>query len=199
MQQILGYGEDSLTIWALTKKLKKLLHKIGEKTSRSELVIIYRPSFGRGRWYGEFDAILASKNRIFLIESKWDESQEVKSTGISLGGSQLLRHEILEWYIKKWDNKKYKNWDTFFQKYRKVFKGKYNKEIPQPGRKLANNLEYLLKDLQSAKNIRNILLLFKKKDNKTNYRLSNKMKEKGFELVEMEYNPEAETGFFKMI
>ena len=84
--KILGYGEDSLTFWALKYRLKDILKKLNDKTPSSKCTIFYRPSFGRGNYicFGEFDAILATEKFIYLIESKWEESSGVNSKEINL-------------------------------------------------------------------------------------------------------------------
>ena len=73
----MGYGEDALTLWALKKQLTKILGTFKDSTDMVDCLVFYRPSFGRSGGpnsaeFGEFDAIVASKERIYLIESKWD-------------------------------------------------------------------------------------------------------------------------------
>ena len=71
MVNILGYGEDSLTLWALSNKLELFLKKINDNSDVSNYTIFYRPSFGHGRQlkeptdtkaeFGEFDASFKPK------------------------------------------------------------------------------------------------------------------------------------------
>ena len=63
MFKIIGYGEDALTYWALTEKLEYVLEKLNDKSEPKNCVLYYRPSFGRGEYYGEFDAILSAKEK----------------------------------------------------------------------------------------------------------------------------------------
>ena len=77
MSKILGYGEDALTLWALKHHVPKILEEFQDKTPILDCLVFYRPSFGRhgqanSSVFGEFDAILASRKNIYLIESKWD-------------------------------------------------------------------------------------------------------------------------------
>jgi hypothetical protein len=57
-----GYGEDALTLWALTNKLPTILEKLRDNSAPSECEVLFRPSFGRrggeiNAQFGEFDFI----------------------------------------------------------------------------------------------------------------------------------------------
>lgn len=72
MTKIMGYGEDALTIWALKNKLSIILGAFNDQTDPKDCLVFYRPSFGRSGGsgsaeFGEFDAIVASKQKIYLI------------------------------------------------------------------------------------------------------------------------------------
>ena len=71
MPKIIGYGEDALTYWALTKKLKYVLNELSDNSMPKNCVLYYRPSFGRGGGgcFGEFDSILQTDNWLYLIEA----------------------------------------------------------------------------------------------------------------------------------
>ena len=129
MSKILGYGEDALTLWALKHQVSKILEEFQDKTTLSDCLIFYRPSFGRhskanSSVFGEFDAILASKENIYLIESKWDNLSEFKNEEIILRDEQTLRHEILSWYLTHWNKKYCGNWRTFTNEQQDDFKFK---------------------------------------------------------------------------
>lgn len=47
MPRIFGYGEDALTLWFLNKKTSTVLEEFKDKTSPSDCLVFYRPSFGR--------------------------------------------------------------------------------------------------------------------------------------------------------
>jgi len=69
--KLFGYGEDFLTLWALTKVTKTILNKLNDETPPDSCKIIYRPSFGRAGGsmenqraeFGEFDAILVTDQK----------------------------------------------------------------------------------------------------------------------------------------
>jgi hypothetical protein len=202
MSKILGYGEDALTLWALKQHTSELLDEFQDKTPISECLIFYRPSFGRhskanSSVFGEFDAILASRKNIYLIESKWDNLSEFKNEEIILREEQTLRHDIFSWYLTHWNKKYYGNWQTFVNENQNDFKFK-NKSIAR-GSLLARNLESILSKLQdycpniSSDNIKNILLFFydgkSTPPTKTN---------KGFKPIPFDYSKEIKNNFIAL-
>ena len=72
--------------------------KLGDNSNPADCTVFYRPSFGRDQ-YGEFDAIIVTHERAYLVESKWDGSG---GTSITLEEHQIRRHKILEWYHDNW-------------------------------------------------------------------------------------------------
>ena len=125
MNRILGYGEDAFTLWALKHHTTEILKAFQDKTSPSDCLIFYRPSFGRSGGnksaeFGEFDAILVSLENIYLIESKWDNFSRFQKHEITLSAEQKLRHLIFSWYITHWNKKYCNNWESFVkeQEYR---------------------------------------------------------------------------------
>ena len=96
---MISYGEDALTYWALTKKLDLILEQLNDESNTEDCILFYRPSFGRRGGnkraeFGEFDSILATPKTVFLIESKWGGSSELKNGTIALRFEQIERHEI---------------------------------------------------------------------------------------------------------
>ena len=169
MVKIVGYGEDALTLWALKHHVSKILEEFKDKTAISDCLIFYRPSFGRhskanSSVFGEFDAILASKENIYLIESKWDNLTKFDNKELMLSDAQTLRHEIFSWYLTHWNKKYYGNWQTFANEHQNDFK--FNNKIIARNSLLARNLESVLNKLQehchslSSDNIKNVLLFF---------------------------------------
>jgi hypothetical protein len=182
------YGEDAMTLYALTTGLQTFLkHPTIQRDGQpkqNECEVFYRPSFGRkggpGRAeFGEFDAIIASKTRIYLIESKWPRTNISK---LKLEPRQKLRHDIFRWLYKSWNEwkTKHKNewneilkngtiWDKFHEatedKYQKRFK-EDTKILPKPGSALATNLQFVLEHLPAKLKIIDILLLFHEGNNK---------------------------------
>jgi hypothetical protein len=45
--EILAYGEDALTLWALKNKLEYILQELGDLPNSSKRLAFFRPSFGR--------------------------------------------------------------------------------------------------------------------------------------------------------
>lgn len=106
MVSIKCYGEDGLTLAAVTQYLPELLEELRDGTDPDKCLVFYRPSFGRsggitGASFGEYDAILATKKAVYLIESKWIRSRIGDNT-IHLAFNQVLRHSIFEWLRDKW-------------------------------------------------------------------------------------------------
>jgi len=99
MAKIVGYGEDSLTLWALKQRLNDVLREFQDKHASSNCLVFYRPSFGRrsrkeSSVFGEFDALVVSSKNVYLIESKWDNLGQSKENRLVLRREQTLRHRI---------------------------------------------------------------------------------------------------------
>jgi hypothetical protein len=198
---IIGYGEDALTLWALKQRISKILNKFQDKTSVSDCLIFYRPSFGRhskanSSVFGEFDAVIASKGNIYLIESKWDNLSEFNNEEFTLREEQTLRHKIFSWYLTHWSKKYSDNWQSFISEHQKDFKIK-NKTIAPKDSLLSRNLEFILNKIHehckvvSENNIKNVLLFFydsekSKPPTKTN---------DAFKLIPINYEKEIKDNF----
>jgi len=155
MSEILGYGEDAFTFWALKRRLSEILKELKDQTEPSDCLIFFRPSFGRrggeGRAeFGEFDAIVASSENVYLIESKWDRLLRNKRNEIALTPNQVLRHKIFSWYLGNWDAPKYgNNWRKFESEFQSDFTKEFrDRKIAPSGSLLAENLEFVLNKLQ---------------------------------------------------
>lgn len=181
MNEILGYGEDAFTLWALKKHISKILDKFNDRSSPSDCLIFFRPSFGRSggkesKQFGEFDSILASSENLYLIESKWDNFSENKYDEIKLEHQQVLRHEIFIWYYKNWRHQEYRGWKEFRtvplqNDFERSFRDR-KKAITPLKSLLAENLEFVLKKLKehfekfscAYKKPRNVLFYFYNKN-----------------------------------
>jgi len=160
--KFLVYGEDGLSLKYLRENLSELLNKL-DKSNPEDCTVFYRPSFGRTRHYGEFDAIIITPKNAYLIESKWDGSSDIS---LGLKENQIKRHKILKWYQDNWKGETGEDWNKFADnnnpEFKREFPGKY---IPhthdKSGRptKLATNLQYILKSIGNNK-MHNILLVF---------------------------------------
>lgn len=170
---MLGYGEDALTLWALREQLSKILDGFQDETPQSECLVFYRPSFGRhskaiSSVFGEFDAIIATKHNVYLIESKWDNLTEFKKDELTLRKEQTLRHRILAWYLAHWNNRYNGNWSSFEEDYREDFRQEFKEQQKTIASNslLARNLEFILTKCVerckkiSSENITNVLLFF---------------------------------------
>lgn len=116
---ILAYGEDALTLWAITKKLPTILQALDDQTDPSQCQVIFRPSFGRSggqnsSQFGEFDFILLAKEHLYLGESKWQRSSEKILDGVlTLREEQQLRHGLFTFYVQEWAFGPYASWSEF--------------------------------------------------------------------------------------
>jgi len=195
--KILGYGEDAFTLWALKHRMSTILESLKDESTPSDCFAFYRPSFGRrggqkNPEFGEFDAIIASTENIYLIEGKWDFLFPTKKEEIAVRKEQLLRHNILSWYIARWDKKYLGNWDYFAEENKRNFEKEFNgKPIALSDSLLAVNLEFILCFLQKhcrnfscENNVKNVLLFFyNKKINSPPSKVP-----KNFSLVEIDYS-----------
>lgn len=149
---MLGYGEDAFTFWALERYLSKILEKLNDRTEPSNCLTFFRPSFGRSgvAEFGEFDAILASSQNVYLIESKWDRFLRNKRSEIAVPTEQVLRHRIFSWYLQNWNTEKYSgDWEKLANDLQSDFAKNFpDKKIPLARSRLAQDLESVLNRLQ---------------------------------------------------
>lgn len=204
MCKIFGYGEDALTLWALKCHISKVLEEFRDQTAPSDCLVFFRPSFGRrggkgSQIFGEFDAIIASSENVYLIESKWDNLSRFKDDEITLEEEQTLRHDILSWYITHWNTKYSNNWESLIRNQKNDFEKKFSgKEIAHSNRLLAANLEFVLNAMRkhcpkskSENHIKNVLLFFY---NATKSKPPKKVS-KTFHLVKIDYGQEVSGNF----
>jgi hypothetical protein len=176
--RILGYGEDALTLWALGSRLADVLThpKLRDTSPAANALVMYRPSFGRGRRrgsadkavpraeFGEFDAIVGTALQVYLVESKWEGSSEIEPSGtIHLRSEQTRRHRIFEWTLRQWRAAHVSDWDTFASDDReRAFQKEFSDHKLAPkGSRLARNLEFVLKQLAEFRGeIKHVLLFF---------------------------------------
>jgi hypothetical protein len=166
--EILAYGEDALTLWALKSKLEYILRELNDVSNPSECQAFFRPSFGRrggdnSSQFGEFDFILLTTDCIYLGESKWDKSSEKIIDGkLKLREEQLLRHRLFKFYIEKYAYGQYKEeWQVFVNESKlHLSELGITKPIAPANSLLAKNLREILKlirkrytDLPVIKNV----------------------------------------------
>jgi len=202
MSEILGYGEDALTLWALKHRISEILHQLDDPTQPTDCRIFYRPSFGRhsrgiNAVFGEFDAIITSSRNVYLIESKWDNLAKAKDGEIKLRKEQMLRHQIFTWYLTHWNESYFGKWAEFAEKQRHSFKFE-RKTIAHPKRLLAKNLEFVLNAMLkhckavAIDNIKNVLLFFYK-ETKPSIKT-----DETFTLVQIDYGTDALDSFIPL-
>jgi len=183
------YGEDGLTLKYTKEKLGEILVKLGDQSNPKDCTVFYRPSFGRTGLYGEFDAIIITPQKAYLIESKWDGSGDL-STGLK--PHQIRRHKIFEWYKNNWNGEIGEAWDEFAEKNNPAFKKEFTysvsergkpiekyKYIPSSSSILGQNLQTVLKEIGERK-LENVLLIFYK-DQQFD------VEQKGFKTVNIKY------------
>ena len=162
--RVLGYGEDFLTFWAVTTKLRDILSQLGDNSEPRECSVFYRPSFGRagkgGSTFGEFDALIVTAESVYPVEAKWDGSRaHWKHNTLELREKQVRRHEIFRWYHENWNGV---DWDDFAQRHAEEFKRKFEKKIPTKDKLLAKNLITILSKTRGKKLVDVLLFLHHK-------------------------------------
>lgn len=206
--EILAYGEDALTLWALKNKLSTILQLLNDSSTAAECKAFFRPSFGRSggsnsSQFGEFDFILLSKNRIYLGESKWDRSSEkVQEDNLSLRTEQQLRHDVFKFYIMEWAFGRYKenDWALFEREANaKLQTPEMGKSIAPANSLLASNLQTVLRVIRnqytSQPEVKNILLyLHSGLDKKPKFQRAGR----DFDVIAVDYSEHAFDYFIKI-
>lgn len=193
MGKIFGYGEDTLTLWLLKNHPNEILKRFNDKTQPSDCLAFYRPSFGRSGGqgsaeFGEFDGMLASKENVYLIESKWDNHRQTNQFELMLRPEQTARHEVFRWYLNHWSNKYSNDWTSFAGEKGLSFPS--SKKIAPEGSLLAMNLQHILKQLHehcpncsNENHVKNVLLFFHSGKSYPPTKTSD-----GFEIVPVKYD-----------
>jgi hypothetical protein len=167
---LLGYGEDQLTLWALTTALPKFLAALSDNTPAPAVTVLFRPSFGRNSTraggslrseFGEFDAIVVAGSAAYLVEAKWSPSAELEDRVVRLRPEQHRRHRVLRWYFDAWTRLIPRDWDTFREAQSSEFRREFPRmTIPSAGTALARNLEFVLTKLSDSPRALLDVLLF---------------------------------------
>lgn len=205
--KLLAYGEDGLTLWALTRRLDELLRALQDPSDSSECVVLFRPSFGRrggedGPQFGEFDFIVLTEKAILLGESKWDSSsEEVRDGALILRPEQRSRHKIMHFYINRFAFGSYETWDEFIAAETSRFSEMgLGKALAPKGSRLAKNLNEVLRKIRgrfhSPPPITDVLLYLYRKDEQIS--LPSKGPE-GFHLVLLDYSADSEGNMISIV
>ena len=158
-----GYGEDSLTLCALTGRLSEFLDLLDDASDRETAIVLYRPSFGRSAKsspFGEFDAIVGTPKAVYLVEAKWSRSGEAWESQMNLRSEQLRRHRIFRWYLERWRAAPVSDWAVFMDAAaREQFGGTFEgKALAPSGSILAQSLEYTMTLLAACGAVEDVLL-----------------------------------------
>lgn len=202
--EIIGYGEDALTLWAIKNRLNDILAKLDDHSDITKCKVFFRPSFGRSggansSQFGEFDFIILSEEYLYLGESKWDRSSENKDGILELRDEQKLRHEIFRYYIEEWVSGDFPNWYSFLQKAEEDIKRKkFIKPLAPEKSLLSTNLQTILQIIKShfssPPKTRNVLLYLHGGES-TN--LPKRVSD-GFELILIDYSPDKLDNFIRI-
>lgn len=149
MVQIIGYGEDALTLWALQNRLEVILGQLDDSSDVSHCRVFYRPSFGRGGHprFGEFDFIILAERRLYLGESKWHRPpRKLTDRAFTLHRSQKNRHRLFRQYVKRWACGAYSDseWARFESDWRAAPPQGILEPPARDGTLLADNLQTVL-------------------------------------------------------
>jgi hypothetical protein len=166
--RLIGYGEDGLTAWAFDRKLPQVLTLLNDNSQVEKCLVFYRPSCGRrgGTQFGEFDAILASQEAVYLFENKWDGSAiRIVEGRIILEERQIRRHSTFQNLRNLWQQHRPGNWHDFTAHWQAAGLGG---QLSRPNTRLAKNLSTLLVTLQDCPNAtKNVLLYFHRQGART--------------------------------
>lgn len=200
-----GYGEDALTLWAVTQKLDEILASADDKSSTESAVVFFRPSFGRrggpiSSQFGEFDFVIATPFALHLGETKWQSSPETAHDLITLRPEQLERHKIFAAYYEIWISRNDWTWPHYSQECEIQFPVRgIRKPVVPLNSLLSKNLQHILEALSEATNsaptVNNILMVVKSDDG----RLAPSWRSpKGFKLAVLDATAEIDNGFLPM-
>ncbi|MDD4592611.1 MAG: hypothetical protein PHG06_19630 [Parabacteroides sp.] len=99
--QLIGYGEDSYTMYVLSAEIDILFSKLNDGCGPQNSIVLYRPCFGRKHGIGEFDFIILASNTVYLGETKLIYSGK-NYNNIILKQCQIDRHDKMEKLIRLW-------------------------------------------------------------------------------------------------
>lgn len=198
MTRVIAYGEDPLTLWALTQQLALFLKQLDDRTPPADVLVIYRPSFGRGgaskrsragrrSEFGEFDAVLQSSTATYFVEAKWHRSGEIQDGVVVLRSEQTERHRILRWLLQSWRRIKPTSWTEFRRLALSDFEAQFEGMTLAPdGSRLASSGEYIMRLLgPGPETIRDVLLITTPKG----VQLDVHQLPAGFTLVSIPFDP----------
>jgi len=146
--RVFVYGEDGLTLKYTRERLGEMLVKLGDNSNPADCTVFYRPSFGRRGLYGEFDAIIITPKKAYLVESKWDGSGDVSE---GLEEHQIRRHKIFGWYNDNWNGEVGEPWDRFAEENNPAFKREFTYSVREGGLMVEKFSTYLHRAVSLAR------------------------------------------------
>jgi hypothetical protein len=156
MPIIFGYGEDALSLHALSTGFADILGQLGDDSDPARSSVFFRPSFGRkgpsmgarSAEFGEFDAIIGTPRAVYLGEAKWIYTG---GDDVVLGDAQLRRHRIFRAYLEEHRVHPCYPWAKFYIRMEPMLQLIHPNLIPAPdGSVLARNLTYILQRLDQC-------------------------------------------------
>jgi len=205
--QLLGYGEDALTLWALKNKLDVILDTLNDLSGAPTCQVFFRPSFGRrggesSPQFGEFDFIILAQACLYLGESKWEaSSEEIREGVLELRAEQKLRHRLFRFYVEQWAFGDYSNWGEFIEGAKEELR-RLNlvKPLAPKNSLLAINLQTVLGAIRnwyaSRPHVRDVVLYFH--NGRPAEQLPRRASE-GFELVLVDYSEATFDNFIRVL
>ncbi|UUO06751.1 hypothetical protein M4951_00200 [Blastopirellula sp. J2-11] len=205
--KVTGYGEDALSLWALTARLNQFLEQLDDQSSLTDTILLLRPSFGRlgsnavlpggtadSSQFGEFDAIVGTPIGVYPIEAKWSRSSEIEGDAIILRSAQVRRHQLFYEYLAAWRKHKPTNWAAFHIAQQGLIQlGDIWYPVAPPRSQLSRNLETVLSKLADCgAPVRDVVLYLRVTDG----RVVKTVRNEQFQLVTIDC-PSA-TGFIEL-
>ena len=201
--EIIGYGEDALTLWAIKNKLHAILQELNDNSDVSRCKYSFAPALDgvearRVHSLGNLILLFFRKNA-----STWEKvsGMDLQRTRTAFGvtDEQKFRHEVMKFYICQWFKGDFPDWSSFV---RKVGKTTKHMGVEKPwhlsalfGIQLTDPLETIKSHFSSLPEIRNILLyLHKGESSNPISRVS-----KDFDLVKIDYSQDSVDNFIRIV
>jgi hypothetical protein len=143
--EILGYGEDGLTLAFFCNSLGGFLERLGDGSDSNNCFVYYRASFGRGGGFGEIDAIVVTPIKIYLCESKWNDRERSRVQCVQLDQAQVRRNQVFQQIVSAWLEEIPESWEDFCEQHAAGFAGF---QLPGVESTLAKNLLSIVNRLQ---------------------------------------------------
>jgi hypothetical protein len=207
--KIFGYGEDGLTLLAISTRLDEVLREVGDQSKACECIVFFRPSFGRKgpsrkftetslrrAEFGEFDAIIGTPKAVYLIEAKWGR-RAPRNQAPNIPDGQLQRHQIFRHIRESWMHNTPQSWSEFEACASVDYNTSFPSHVfPRSSHQLSHNLVFVLDALKSCGGtVKDICLYFYPSGTP---KLSMRECAGGFQLIQLEFDPIDSSLFFRI-